>query len=118
VNGSSHAARIPNHTSTVILSGQPGFNLKTGQLVTSSIAEEIEACFDCVEAALAAAGVENGLQAIFKITCYLLDVGIEPEVMKVWRKRAPGHRPVWITIGVGSLAVPGMHIEMAPEAVF
>lgn len=116
-NGSSHAATIPLHTSIVTISGQPGFNLNTGQLVTSSIRDEIEACFDCVEAALFSAGVEKGLAGIFKMTSYLLDVRLEPQMMEIWRRRVPGHKPVWITVGVASLAVPGMHIEMVAEAV-
>lgn len=116
-NGSSHTATIPSNTSIVTISGQPGFNLKTGQLVSTSTEAEIEACFDCVEAALRSAGVENGLAAVFKMTSYLLDVRLEPLMMEIWRRRVPGHKPVWITIGVASLAVPGMHIEMVAEAV-
>lgn len=115
-SGSSHTATIPAQASIVTISGQPGFNLQTGQLVTSSISDEIEACFDCVEAALKSAGVEKGLLETFKMTCYLLDVRLEPKMMEIWRRRVPGHKPVWITIGVAALAVPGMHIEMVAEA--
>ena len=115
-NGSSHAAVIPTNTTIVTLSGQPGFDLVSGTLVTSSVQDEIEACFDCVEAALQKAGVQKGLAAIHKMTAFLLDIRLESEMMEIWRRRVPGHKPVWITVGVAALAVPGMHIEMFAEA--
>lgn len=115
-NGSSHAAVIPPNTTIVTLSGQPGFDLISGTLVTSSVRDEIEACFDCVEAALKKAGVKHGLAGIYKMTAFLLDVRLESEMMEIWRRRAPGHKPVWITVGVAALAVRGMHIEMFAEA--
>ena len=115
-NGTSHTATIPTQTLIVTTSGQPGFDMKTGNLVTSSTREEIEACFDCVEAALRSAGVEDGLAAVYKMTSFLLDIRLESEMMDVWRKRMPEHRPAWVTVGVAALAVPGMHIEMMAEA--
>lgn len=114
--GVSHAAVIPTQRSLVTTSGQPGYDLKTGKLVTSSIRAEIEACFDCVEAALRSAGVKDGLKAAHKITTYLTDVRFDSEVLDVWRKRMADHKPTWVTIGVAALAVPGMNIEMTAEA--
>ncbi|KAI9146859.1 RutC family protein [Paramyrothecium foliicola] len=116
-SGVSHAAKILLHGSLVITSGQPGFNLETGQLVTTSVRDEIEACFDYLEAALKTAGVQGGLGAVTKMTSFLLDIRLEGLMMEIWRKRMPSHKPTWVTIGVASLAVPGMHIKMQTEAI-
>lgn len=116
-SGVSHAAKIPLSGHLVITSGQPGFDLKTGQLVTSSLRDEIGACFDCVDAALKSAGVKDGLTAVHKFTAFLLDLRHEAVMMEVWREKAPGHKPTWVTIGANALAVPGMHVEVQAEAM-
>lgn len=115
--GVSHAAKIPLTGQLVVTAGQPGFDLKTGQLVTSSIAEEAGACFDCVEAALQSAGVKGGLSAAHKFTAFLVDLKHDEDLMEVWRARHPNHRPAWVTVGVKELAVPGMHFEIQAEAI-
>ncbi|KAM0421137.1 hypothetical protein ACHAPT_011029 [Fusarium lateritium] len=115
--GASHAAKIPLSGSLVITSGQPGFDFKTCQLVTSSLRDEVNACFDCVEAALKAAGVSNGLAGVHKFTAFLIDMRVDETMMEVWRSRMPEHRPAWVTVGVAELAVAGMHIELQAEAV-
>lgn len=115
--GVSHAAKVPLQGQLVITSGQPGFNLETCELVTSSIRDEAEACFNCVEAALHAAGVTGGLAAAHKFTVFLTDFEHDGILMEVWRARHPNHRPAWLTVGVKSLAVPGMHFEIQAEAV-
>ena len=84
---------------------------------STTFTEEASACFDCVEAALQSAGVRDGLRGVFKLTAYLTDVRDEAEMMRVWRERCPGHRPVWVTIGVAQLAVQGMRLEISAEAV-
>ncbi|KAI8722816.1 hypothetical protein NCS52_00426700 [Fusarium sp. LHS14.1] len=116
-SGCSHAAKIPLSGSLVTTAGQPGFDLKTCQLVTSSLRDEVSACFDCVEAALKSAGVSQGLAAVHKFTAFLIDMKVEETMMEVWRSRVPGHRPTWVTVGVAELAVMGMHLELQAEAV-
>ena len=122
--GSSHAAIIPltPTVSLVILSGQPGFSLDSNppELVdgpSTTFTAEAAACFDCIEAALKAAGVPHGLRSVFKMTAYLTDVRDEAEMMRVWRDRTPDHRPAWVTVGVAQLAVPGMRMEISAEAL-
>lgn len=116
--GVSNSVKIPLQGSTLITtSGQPGFDLQTGKLVTSSVRDEISACFDCVHAALQAAGAEEGLAKAYKISVYLLDVRYDPLVLEVWRERFPDHRPTIVTVGAGSLAQEGMHVEMMADAV-
>lgn len=122
--GSSHAASIAiaPHLRLVTLSGQPGFSLTKTPLglingPSTTFAEEASACFDCIEAALRSAGVKNGLWDVFKMTAYLTDMRDEAEMMRVWRERYLGHRPVWVTIGVAQLAVLGMRVEISAEAL-
>ena len=115
--GVSHAAKVPLNGHLVVTAGQPGFDLKTGQLVTSSIRDEAEAVFNCVEAALKSAGVTEGLAAAHKFTVFLLDFKHDDILMEVWRNRHPNHRPAWITIGINQLAVEGMHFEIQAEAI-
>ncbi|KAK4500005.1 hypothetical protein PRZ48_008191 [Zasmidium cellare] len=116
--GVSSSVKIPLRNATLITtSGQPGFDLQTGKLVTSSIRDEISACFDCVHAALQAAGAEEGLAKAYKISVYLTDVRYDPLVLEVWRERFLGHRPAMVTVGVGALAQEGMRVEMVADAV-
>lgn len=125
--GVSHSVRIPlsKTTTWITTSGQPGFHLDKNELVTGgpssssspSHREQISACFDCVEAALKAAGVEQGLAAVHKMTVFLLDMKDDGLVSEVWRERMPEHRPTWITIGAAELALPGMVVEMMADAV-
>jgi enamine deaminase RidA (YjgF/YER057c/UK114 family) len=46
-----------------------------------------------------------------------MDMRYEDVVMRVWRGRMPEHRVPWVTVGVAMLALPGMRIEIAAEAM-
>lgn len=116
-SGASHAARIPLSGTLVVTSGQPGFDLETGTLVTTSLEDEINACLNCVEKALVSAGVVNGLAGTHKLNCFLRDARYDPVLMEVWRARVPGHKPTFVTVGVASLAMSEMRVEIAAEAV-
>lgn len=115
--GVSHAAKIPLSGSLVVTSGQPGFDLQTGELVTTSLRDEIEACFNCVDAALKASDVKLGLAGVHKFTCFLTDVRHDALMMEIWNARMPDHHPTWATVGISALAIPGMHIELQAEAI-
>lgn len=115
--GVSHSVRVPLRGSFITTAGQPGFDLKTGRLVTTSIRDEISACFNCLEAALRASNAPKGLCNAYKVTVYLLDVRHDPLVLEVWRERCPNHKPTMVTVGVASLAVAGMHVEMTADAI-
>jgi enamine deaminase RidA (YjgF/YER057c/UK114 family) len=112
----SQVVAIPANARLVITAGQAGFDLKTRKLVETSTADQISAAFDCVDAALRAAGVKNGLASAHKMTSYLLDVKDEPLMMEIWRKRFPEHRPTWTAIGVTSLCIKEMVVEIQGEA--
>lgn len=116
-NGFSQSVSIPASARLVITAGQAGFNLKTGELVVSSVADQIEAAFDCVDAALKAAGVEDGLASAHKMTTYMMDARDEPTMMAIWRRRYPNRRPTWTCIGISNLCLHGMVVEIQGEAI-
>lgn len=114
--GFSQAVSLPVSARLIITAGQAGCDLKTGELVTTSVADQISATFDCVDAALKSAGVEKGLEAVHKMLSYFVDIRYEPLMMEIWRKRYPEVRPTWTAVGVSSLCISGMLIEIAAEA--
>jgi enamine deaminase RidA (YjgF/YER057c/UK114 family) len=114
--GFSQAVSIPAHARVVITAGQAGLDLRTGRLVETSVEDQISAAFDCVDAALRSAGVKDGLASAHKMVSYLLDVRDEPLMMEIWRRRYPERRPTWTAVGVASLCIRGMVIEIQGEA--
>jgi enamine deaminase RidA (YjgF/YER057c/UK114 family) len=114
--GFSHAVVLPPNAQLVIVSGQGGSDPTTMKRVTSSTADQIEATLINCENALKAAGVKEGLWAVHKVTCFLLDVSHEPILMEVWRRRYPGHRPTWMTVGTSGLCGKDMIVEVQVEA--
>lgn len=115
--GISHAAIVPASARLVITSGEPGLNLKTGELVTSSVEAQFHAVYDTVEAVLKNAGVEKGIRGAHKFTALLLDMKDEELLMKIWRERYPGHTPVFMAFGVKQLGMEGMRVELRAEAI-
>ncbi|KAL1851531.1 hypothetical protein Plec18167_002769 [Paecilomyces lecythidis] len=115
--GISHAAIVPASAKLVIISGEPGLDLKTGKLVTSSPEAQVHAAYDTVEAVLKNAGVEKGIRGAHKFTALLIDVKYEEVLMKVWRERYPGHMPVFMAFGVKQLGMEGMLVELRAEAI-
>lgn len=115
-HGYSNAIVLPVSAQIVVTAGQPGLDLKTGQVVTTSTEAQISAAFDCVEAALKKAGVSKGLLGVHKFLTFMLDTDLEPVMMEIWRKRCPGHLPTWTCVGASKLCLPGMLIEIQAEA--
>ncbi|KAI1610491.1 Endoribonuclease L-PSP/chorismate mutase-like protein [Exophiala viscosa] len=115
--GFSNTVVLPANARVVITAGQAGINIETNQLVTSSPEAQIEAAFDCLDAALKTAGVSNGLASAYKVTSYLTDPRYDSLMMEIWRRRCPGHRPIWASVGSHVLVLPGMIIELQAEAV-
>lgn len=114
--GFSQAVSIPANVRIVLTSGQIGCDLKTGKLVTSSAADQINAAFDCVDAALRSAGVREGIKGVHKIVAYFVQLEFEPLMMEIWRERYPYIRPTWASVGVQELVVKGMIVEIQAEA--
>ncbi len=116
--GYSQSVNFPANGRIAVTAGQPGIDLKTGKLVTSSKEAQIEAAFDMVDAALKAAGASGGLATAHKMTIFYLDIrNDEPILMGILRKRYPDTRPALLAIGTPTLAISGMHVEVQAEAV-
>jgi enamine deaminase RidA (YjgF/YER057c/UK114 family) len=115
--GFSHAATVPASAKLVITSGEPGLDLETGNLVTSSTEAQFRAAYDTVEAVLKDAGVEKGIKGAHKFTALLLDMKDEELLVKIWRERYPSHTPFFMAFGVAQLGMEGMRVELRDEAI-
>lgn len=110
-------ATVPLSGKLVMTTGHVGVDLKTGQLVTSSVDAEFNAIFDCLDAALRNAGVSLGLAAAHKLVAYFTRAEDEAKMLSIFRSRYPGHTPTWTSVVVAGLVNPGMHAEVQAEAV-
>ncbi|RSL76572.1 hypothetical protein CEP51_009843 [Fusarium floridanum] len=110
-------ASIPMTGTLVITTGHVGVNLKTGELVTSSVEEEFNAVFDCIDAALRNAGVSKGLGSAHKLIAYFTRAEDEATMLALLRKRWPGHTPTLTSVVVAALVNPGMNLELQAEAI-
>jgi enamine deaminase RidA (YjgF/YER057c/UK114 family) len=115
--GYSQAVNFPANGRIAVTAGQPGIDLKTGKLVTSSLEAQIEAAFDTVDSALKAAGASGGLATAHKMSIFYLDIRNEPVLMEIFKRRYPDTRPALLAIGTPTLAISGMHVEIQAEAV-
>jgi 2-iminobutanoate/2-iminopropanoate deaminase len=91
--------------------------MKTGQLITSSIEDEFNAVFDCLDAALNNAGVSQGLATAHKLVAYFTNAEHEAKMLALFRARYPGHTPTLTSVVVAALVNPGMHLELQAEAI-
>ncbi|WYZ39354.1 hypothetical protein EsH8_III_001268 [Colletotrichum jinshuiense] len=100
------------------ISGQGGWNLKTGEVATDLL-EEIDQAFENVDLTLKDAG-GKGWSQVYRIRLYALDEAWTPEGMgrmveniKRW---VPNHAPILTGIGVSKLGQPGMRVEVEVSA--
>ncbi|KLU83888.1 endoribonuclease L-PSP [Magnaporthiopsis poae ATCC 64411] len=97
-------------------SGQGGWDRETGKIPEDPL-EEINQAFSNLDVALKDAG-GKGLSQVYRLNAYLTDMDrfLEPagEAMKKW---FPNHRPLLTAVGVASLALPGMHVEIEGVAL-
>lgn len=110
-------AKVPLRGSLVTTTGHVGVDLKTGELVTSSIEAEFNAVFDCLDAALRNAGVEGGLADAHKLVAYFTRTEDEATLLGLFRGRYPGSTPTLTSVVVAGLVSPGMHVEVQAEAI-
>lgn len=112
----SSAIVIPPNASTVVTSGQVGFN--ADMTLPKDLLQEVLNTFQSVEDSLAAAGVKDGFQSVYRMTSY--HVGMSEELdaaLDVAIKKYFGtNRPAWTGVGVAALS-EGARIEISVMAV-
>ncbi|KAK6224294.1 endoribonuclease L-PSP [Colletotrichum tabaci] len=111
----SQAVRVGD---TIEISGQGGWDPKTGE-VASDLLQEIDQAFENVDLTLRDAGGE-GWSQVFRIRLYALDEAWTPEGMgrmvENIKKWAPDHAPILTGIGASKLGQPGMRVEVEVSA--
>ncbi|HET7674722.1 MAG TPA: Rid family detoxifying hydrolase [Gammaproteobacteria bacterium] len=85
----------------VYLSGQIGLDPAGGELVTGGVEAEARRVFDNLSAVAAAAG--GSLDAIAKLTVYLVDFGDFPRVNAIMKEYFKEPYPARATVGVAML---------------
>ncbi|KAL8294826.1 hypothetical protein RB597_008278 [Gaeumannomyces tritici] len=97
-------------------SGQGGWDRETGKIPEDAL-EEINQAFSNLDVALKDAG-GKGLSQVYRLNLYITDMAtlLEPagEAMRKW---FPNHRPLLTAVGVASLALPGMRVEIEAVAL-
>lgn len=112
--GYSQAVTLGN---VVKLSGQGGWHHQTGHLDGDDFDLQVRQAFENVERALAAAGIEDGWASVYSLRSYHVGVDKTMTLTAALLKEKTPHAPVWTSLGVASLAVPDMKIELEVEAV-
>lgn len=108
----SQAVKLGN---TVKTSGQGGWD-ENGK-ITSNLGDQIELAFANVEKALKAVDPSLGLDSIYAIRSYHLDMDQSFDIMTShFKKLFPNHRPIWTCIQIGKLGLEGMQVEIEVEA--
>jgi enamine deaminase RidA (YjgF/YER057c/UK114 family) len=86
-------------------------------VIPTDIDEEIDGAFANVEHCLKDAG-GAGWSEVYKVRLYLTEVNERSFVAAVrnLKKWSPDHRPILTCIGVTSLGLPGMRVEIEVKA--
>ncbi|KAH6673501.1 Endoribonuclease L-PSP/chorismate mutase-like protein [Halenospora varia] len=96
-------------------SGQGGWD-STGAMDDTNTELQVKLAFENVDKVLQATGL-RGWEDVYSVRSYHVDIGKSfPIVVEMLKKRIPGHRPIWTSIGVPKLAFPEMLIEIEVEA--
>jgi 2-iminobutanoate/2-iminopropanoate deaminase len=96
----------------IFLSGQGGFDSKTGTVVSDDIAEQTEQTFRNIEALLEAAGAS--LDDVVSCVVHLADLSQFAAFNAIFEKKFAGVKPVRTTVGADLLA--GMLVEITVVA--
>ncbi len=109
----SQAVRIGNRVET---SGQGGWD--DNFQFPSAVEDEIAQAFRNVERTLATAGAS--WEHVIHVNSYHVG-GFPPEVnetmVRLYRHYMPGHAPIWTQLGVATLGLPEMRIEIRVTAI-
>ncbi|KAK3670339.1 hypothetical protein LTR78_009793 [Recurvomyces mirabilis] len=113
----SQAVRVPPNR--VECSGQGGWDPKTGKCL-ETWQEQIDQAFANVDLTLKTAGVKDGFKSVFSIKSYhvgTIDSTVLEAMIGNLKKYAPGHKPIWTMLGVATLALPEMKVEIDVVAI-
>lgn len=109
----SQAVKVGNIVKT---SGQGGWD--TTGAITNDLNAQVVAAFENVEKALKSMDSRLSWQDVFAVRSYHLNMDETFEIMTDnFKKRIPGHRPIWTCVQIGKLGIEGMAIEIEVEAV-
>jgi enamine deaminase RidA (YjgF/YER057c/UK114 family) len=99
----------------VYVTGQGGWSDEFS--FSEDVHEQVRQAFRNVETVLAEAGAS--WQHVIDITSYhvQLDEAVLGTMVEQLRAHCPNHQPLWTVIGVASLALPQMQVEITATAV-
>jgi len=56
--------------------------------------------------------VKEGLAVAHRMASFFIDIRHDPTMMEICRERYPDHKPTWTSVGVASLCLSGMMVEV------
>lgn len=108
----SQAARIGP---VIKCSGQGGWD-DEGNLAKGDIKKQVEYAFANLEKCMKEAG-GKGWSEVYIVRSWHTNLDESfPIIVEQFKKSMPNHAPIWTCVGVASLAIPGMEIEIDCEA--
>jgi len=97
----------------IFLSGQGGFDPKTGKVVSDDLAEQTEQTFDNIETVLEAAGAS--LDDVVSCLVHLVDLADFPTFNAIYKQKFTGVKPVRTTVRADLVA--GLLVEITVIAL-
>lgn len=96
-----HYSQAVVHNGVVYVSGQLSIKPGTGEKLLGTIEEQTERALRNVEEILRAAG--SGLERVLKMTVYVADINLWPQVNAVYERVLGSHRPARAVVPTGEL---------------
>ena len=112
--GFSQAWRVDDAQSIVFVSGQAPISPEGDLVGEGDFEAQTRQVFENLQTVLSAAGAS--FEAITKITVYLTDISTLRDFGRIKAEFIPGDQPASTAVGVTSLALPGMMIEVEATA--
>ncbi|MFQ5827393.1 MAG: RidA family protein [Dehalococcoidia bacterium] len=110
--GYSHAIKVGN---TIYVAGQTGMDLE-GNIIEGDCAAHAHQAFENMKRVLEAAGAT--MQDVVKLNYYFINIADDlPKIADAYRQYFGRHYPAATAVQVGSLAYPGMLLEVEAIAV-
>jgi 2-iminobutanoate/2-iminopropanoate deaminase len=113
--GFSQAWRVDGPQTVVFLSGQAPISPQGDLVGEGDFEAQTRQVFENLRAVLDQSGA--GLDSIVRVTVYVTDTGRLRDYARIKAEYIPGPQPASTAIGVASLALPGMMIEVEATAV-